>query len=108
MLKTATSVGSEVQDESVVTIWNLTAHYLNRRRNDLLHIASHSLRIIVAFAVDHDAMRHSLNFERYRLETADFHGRVIKNVKVFGAESIVWTALDRQSCSNLPRFRCQD
>jgi len=49
-------------------------HQPRFRLDDPLHVAAHAFGIVVALAVDHDAMRHAFDVKSYRLEVARFEG----------------------------------
>src|ERR1041384_551677 len=76
----ATGVRSQMKNEGVVAIWNL-AHQRHFGLNNLLHVESHSFRIVVAFTIDHDAVRHAFDVEYECFEIAGFKRRVVKNVE---------------------------
>ncbi len=87
MFEPAARVRSQMQNERVVVIRNAAEH----RRfsfDDLLHFVAQANRIIVALAVDHDPVRDAADLKVELPEVADFDGRVVKNIEVFGAKSI--------------------
>ena len=88
MLEPTTRVCTNMKDERVVAIRNLTTHQLDLRFDDLLHVAAHSFRIVVPCSVDYDPVRNAFDVEYERLEVAGFEWRVVKDVEIFGAENI--------------------
>src|SRR6185369_4115216 len=105
VFESAAGVLSQMQNKRVVAIWNLAAHYLDFRLDDLLHVASHALRIVVPCSVDHDAMRNTFDVEDERLEVAGFERRVVKNVEILGAKSVLLSYECRQSSRDFPNVR---
>ncbi len=93
-----------MQNESIVVIGNLPEHR-SFRFNNLLYFAAQTDRLVVAFAIDHDAMRNAANLKVDLLEIADFNRRVVKNVKVLGAKSILLAGNRRQSRRYFPTRR---
>ena len=72
MVEAAAGVRSQVQNKRVIAIRDLATHDLDLRLDDLLHVASHALGIVVSFTVDHDAMRNSLDVEDQCFEVAHY------------------------------------
>src|SRR2546423_8770454 len=107
MLEPAAGIRAQVKNESVVAIRYLAAHHLDFRFHDLLHVASHAFGIVVAFAVDHDAMRNAFHVEYQCLEVAGFKWRVVKDVEVLGAKSILLTGHGWKSSGDFPNVRCE-
>src|SRR5205085_7703433 len=87
MLKAAVRFVGCVKYEGVVVIRNL-AHHRGFRLNNPLHVAPHTLHVIVALAVNHYAMRNTSHLERNDFEPADLNGRIIKYVEVLGAKGV--------------------
>src|SRR6266496_3323709 len=75
MFETAPGVRSQMQDKRVILVWNIAAHNFNFGGDYLLHILAHPLRIVIAFPINDDAMRHTFDVECYGFEIADFKGR---------------------------------
>ena len=105
MFQPAAGVRTQVQNEGVVVIGNLSEHR-DFGGDDFLNFVAQTNRIVVAFAIDHDPMRYAAHLEVEFLEVADFNRRVVENVKVLGAKSIFLTNDGRQSGSDLPT-RCR-
>src|ERR1700704_29156 len=94
-----------MKNESVIVIGNLAAHQFDFRFHDLLYFGAHLLGIIVSRAIDDDSMRHAFNFKRERLEITRFNWRVVKDVEILRAKSILLPRHWRQSGSDFPRLR---
>src|SRR5512145_465768 len=107
MLESAAGISTQVENESVVAIGNLATHHFNLGLDDLLHVASHSLGIVVSLSVDHDAMWNAFHIEYQRLEVADFEWRIVKNVEVLSAKCILLAWNNRKSGCNFPNIRSQ-
>src|ERR1041385_164153 len=90
--------------KSVVVIWNF-AHYLDFRLDDLLHVAAHAFRIVVSFTVDYDPVCDAFDVEDQGFEVADFKWRVVKDVEVLGAKSILLAQHCGQSGRDFPNVR---
>src|SRR2546427_10699708 len=104
MFQPAAGIRTQMQNESVVVIGNLPEHR-SFRFNNLLYFVAQTDRLVVAFAIDHDAMPYATNLKVDLLEVADFNRRVVKNVKVLGAKSIFLTNNGRQSSCDFPTRR---
>jgi hypothetical protein len=68
MFESTARIRTQMKNERVIAIRNFAAHDCDLRFDDLLHVDSHSLGIVVSFTIDDDAMRNSLNVENERLE----------------------------------------
>src|SRR2546425_86764 len=104
MFQPAASIRTQVQNESVVVIGNLPEHR-NFGFHNLLYFAAQTDRVVVAFAIDHDAVRHPAHLEVELLEVANFNWRVVKNVKAFGAKTIFLSNNGWQSSCDFPTRR---
>ena len=62
MFESAAGVRAQVQNESIVVVRNSTEHR-GLCLDDLLNVSAHALRIVVAFAVDHDPMPYTASHE---------------------------------------------
>src|SRR4051812_41388981 len=101
MLNTAAASRAQVKDESVIVIGNRVeqSHF---GFDNLLHVALHAFEIVVAFAINHDAMRHATYFELDFFEIADLERRVVEDVEVLSAEGIEFACNRWQSGGDLP------
>src|SRR5437868_14108227 len=97
MLQATATVRAQMQDESVIVVGN-DAQHSGFGLDNLLHVSLHPLGIIIAFAVDHDAMRHAAHFEFDFGEVAYIEWRVVKNIEVLIAKSVRLSATRRQPC----------
>src|SRR5262245_53436770 len=80
---------AKMENECVVVIGNVIKQsYFGF--NDLLHVAAHAFRIVIAFAVDHDVMRRPANLEIDLLEVAALDRRIVKNIEVLSAKVFGW------------------
>src|SRR6185436_17928923 len=104
MFESAASVRSQMKNEGVVAIRNL-AHQRRFSLDDLLHVDSHSFRIVVAFAIDHDAMRNAFDVEYECFEITGFERRVVKNVEVLGVKRVLLTKHRGQTRGDFPNIR---
>src|SRR5215472_1563201 len=79
------AAAAQMQDERVVVIRNLSEQsYFGF--HDLLHVPAHAVGIVIAFAVDDDAMRHPTHLKIDLLEVAAFKRRVVKDIEVLCAK----------------------
>src|SRR5262245_40050988 len=104
MFESAARIAAQVKKERVIAIWNLAAHQLDLRFDDLLHVATHAFRIVVTLSIDHDAMRNSFDVEYESLEVADLERRVVKHIEIFGAESVLLARLRGKTSGNFPNI----
>ncbi len=72
MFQPAAGIRTQMQNESVVVIGNLPEHR-SFRFNNLLYFVAQTDRLVVAFAIDHDAMPYTANLKVELLEIADFN-----------------------------------
>src|SRR5258708_17617934 len=72
MFQPAAGVRSQMQNEGVVVIGNAAEHH-GFSRHYLLHVCAQTFRIIVALAVDNDAVRDAAYLEIELIEIADFN-----------------------------------
>src|SRR5207245_6606258 len=105
MLQATATVRTQMQDESVIVVGN-DAEHSGFGFDNLLHVSLHPFRIVIAFAVDHDAMGHAAHFEFDFGEVAYFERRVVKNIEVLSAKSVRLTGNGRQPGSDLPTRWC--
>src|SRR5438045_9663909 len=87
MLQATAPVRTQMQDESVIVVGN-DANHSGFGGDNLLHISLHPFGVIVAFAVDHDTMRHAAHVKFDFGEVAYFEWRIIKNVEIFRAKRV--------------------
>ena len=104
MFESTTCIRSQVKNESVVVIRNL-AHQRHFCLDNLLHVAPHAVGIVIAFSIDHDAMRNAFNVEYESLEVIGFERGIVENVEVFGAESVLLTEHRWKSRGDFPNVR---
>ena len=107
MFEPAAAPGAEQQDEGVVVVRNL-AHHVGLGGDDLLHVAPHALRVVVALAVYDDAVRHAFDLELDDAEIADQERRVVEDVEVLGAEGVARARDGGQARGDLPAGRRLD
>ncbi len=72
MLEATAGVCSQMKNERVIAIRYLPTHHLDLCLDNLLHVASHALGVVVTFSIDHDAVGNSFHVEYECLEVADF------------------------------------
>src|SRR6266404_3816653 len=94
-----------MKNESVVVIGNLSSHQCYFCRDDLLHVTPNSFRIVVAFTINNDPMRNSLDGKRKRLESADLERGIIEHVKILRAKCIFLARQNRKAGGYFPNIR---
>src|SRR2546426_1596499 len=104
MFQPAAGIRTQMQNESVVVIGNLPEHR-NFGFHNLLYFVAQTDRLVVAFAIDHDAMPYTAHLEVEFFEVANFNWRVVENVKGLGAKSIFLTNNGWQSSRDFPTRR---
>jgi hypothetical protein len=97
----AAARGAEQEEEGVVAVRHL-AHHLGLDLGDAPRVAPQPLRLVVALAVDDDAVRDAPDLEREGLEVAGEEGRVVEHVEVLGAEGVRRAGDGRQARRDLP------
>src|SRR5437016_5888567 len=101
MLESAARCRAQMQNKCVIVIRNFAEH-ANFGFDNLLHFALQSQGIVVAFAVDDDAMRDAVDAEIKLSKIADFHRRVVKNIEILGAKRVLLARQRRQTGGDFP------
>ena len=108
MFQPAAGIRTQMKNEGVVVIGNLATHQLYFRFDNLLYVGAHLQRVVVSLAIDHDPVRHSLNFKRNSFEVAGLDRRVVEDVEIFCAKRVSGSGHLREAGGDLPRLRYQN